>query len=1202
MRNSITENDIENIALSYLKAMGYTYLSGTDIAPDGPYPERQYNDVVLIARLRNAIDKLNPTLSADAKEDALKKVLRTESPNALLNNETFHRYLTDGVDVEVRTADGIRGEKVSLIDFDNPQNNEFLAINQYTIIEGNQQKRPDIVLCINGLPLVVIELKNAVDENANLKAAYNQLQTYKQAIPSLFTYNSLMIISDGWEARCGTITSDYGRFMPWKTSPSTRALLPQGKGSNYRGNFNYSGLVNRTRELRQKQTKAEEIFWHLVRNRKFNNLKFRRQHQIGNYIADFYCHELRLVVEFDGEIHNTPEQQKHDSKRDKFLISSGFQVLRFKNQDLLNSPESVFAAIEKAISDNKKMLESTSPVGRNPESLSTSPIGRGGGEGLLEMEVMFYGMLNTSTLVDIIRSFIVFEKSQDKTLKKVAAYHQYYAVNKAVESTVEASSAHGDRRGGVIWHTQGSGKSLSMVFFSGKLIIDPRMKNPTVVMLTDRNDLDEQLHETFSHCQQLLRQVPQKADSRKDLQQLLTVASGGIVFTTIQKFMPEHDDDIVATTDSPAIVHDPKVKYLGATIKNFSTRSNIVVIADEAHRSQYDFIDGFAKKLRDALPNATFIGFTGTPIESHDRNTQAVFGNYIDIYDIQQAVNDKATVPIFYESRLAKIHFAEQEKVRLDQEFEELTESEEVSNRQRMRAKWTRLEAIVGNPNRIEKIAQDIVYHFQQRTAILDGKAMIVCMSRRICVELYDAIIKLCPTWHSDDDDKGTIKVIMTGSSSDVASLQPHIRNKPRRKVIGDRLKNPKDGLQLVIVRDMWLTGFDAPCLHTLYIDKPMRGHSLMQAIARVNRVFVEGKEGGLIVDYLGIAQELKSALAVYTDSGGEGKPTLDQELAVAKMLELYEAIDYQLRHFDWRKFFTLQPEDKLKYIPIIVDYIFSQENGEQSFTENTKNLLKAFAISVPHEKAMAIRDHVGLFQAIKARLTKISDNNESGKTDEELETAIKQILSEAITTDNVIDIFDAAGLKKPSIEILDERFLQEIKNLPHKNLAVELLQRLLKDEIKKRTKINLVESRKFSEMLEEAINRYHNGMVDTVEFLEKILIPFAEQMKAADRRGESLGLDYREYAFYTALEVNNSAVAILGDKKLLHIAQELLQAVRNSATVDWTIKESVQSALRRNVRRILRLHRYPPDLQEKAVETVLLQAKMLADEIIKST
>lgn len=1048
MRNSITENDIENIALSYLKAMGYTYLSGTDIAPDGPYPERQYNDVVLIARLRNAIDKLNPTLSADAKEDALKKVLRTESPNALLNNETFHRYLTDGVDVEIRTADGIRGEKVSLIDFDNPQNNEFLAINQYTIIEGNQQKRPDIVLCINGLPLVVIELKNAVDENANLKAAYNQLQTYKQAIPSLFTYNSLMIISDGWEARCGTITSDYGRFMPWKTK--------------------------------------------------------------------------------DG--HSTAD--------------------------------------------------------------TLQP----------QMEVMFYGMLNISTLVDIIRSFIVFEKSQDKTLKKVAAYHQYYAVNKAVESTVEASSAHGDRRGGVIWHTQGSGKSLSMVFFSGKLIIDPRMKNPTVVMLTDRNDLDEQLHETFSHCQQLLRQVPQKADSRKDLQQLLTVASGGIVFTTIQKFMPEHDDDIVATTDSPAIVHDPKVKYLGATIKNFSTRSNIVVIADEAHRSQYDFIDGFAKKLRDALPNATFIGFTGTPIESHDRNTQAVFGNYIDIYDIQQAVNDKATVPIFYESRLAKIHFAEQEKVRLDQEFEELTESEEVSNRQRMRAKWTRLEAIVGNPNRIEKIAQDIVYHFQQRTAILDGKAMIVCMSRRICVELYDAIIKLCPTWHSDDDDKGTIKVIMTGSSSDVASLQPHIRNKPRRKVIGDRLKNPKDGLQLVIVRDMWLTGFDAPCLHTLYIDKPMRGHSLMQAIARVNRVFVEGKEGGLIVDYLGIAQELKSALAVYTDSGGEGKPTLDQELAVAKMLELYEAIDYQLRHFDWRKFFTLQPEDKLKYIPIIVDYIFSQENGEQSFTENTKNLLKAFAISVPHEKAMSIRDHVGLFQAIKARLTKISDNNEGGKTDEELETAIKQILSEAITTDNVIDIFDAAGLKKPSIEILDERFLQEIKNLPHKNLAVELLQRLLKDEIKKRTKINLVESRKFSEMLEEAINRYHNGMVDTVEFLEKILIPFAEQMKAADRRGESLGLDYREYAFYTALEVNNSAVAILGDKKLLHIAQELLQAVRNSATVDWTIKESVQSALRRNVRRILRLHGYPPDLQEKAVETVLLQAKMLADEIIKST
>lgn len=1044
MKNSITENEIEEIALSYLQSLGYNYLNGLVISPDGEHPERQYSDVMLAIRLRDAIDKLNPTLGQDAKEDALKKVLRTDSPNLLINNETFHKYLTQGVDVEVRTDDGIRGQKVYIVDFTNPENNEFLAVNQFTIIEGSQNKRPDIILFINGLPLVVIELKNATDENATIKSAYNQLQTYKQAIPSLFTYNELLIVSDGLDAQCGTLTSDFGRFMSWKTKD-------------------------------------------------------------GTITAD----------------HLQPE-----------------------------------------------------------------------------MEVMFLGMLNKQTLLDLISQFIVFEKSDTKTLKKVAAYHQYYAVNKAVESTVIASSTTGDRRGGVIWHTQGSGKSLSMVFYSGKLIVEPRMENPTLVILTDRNDLDEQLHETFSNCQQLLRQEPQKADDRNHLRKLLKVASGGIVFTTIQKFMPMTTD--IVQNGISNVVSQPAVEYIGAEIKALSERNNIVVVADEAHRSQYDFIDGFAKYLRDALPNATFIGFTGTPIETTDRNTQAVFGNYVDIYDIQQAVNDKATVPIFYESRLAKVHFEEDEKVKIDDEFEELTEGEELSNRQQMRAKWTRLEAIVGNPNRIEKIAQDLVYHFEQRNAVLDGKAMIVCMSRRICVDLYDAIIKIRPLWHSDDDDKGTIKVIMTGSSSDTLAMQPHIRNKAKRKAIGDRLKNPTDSLKLVIVRDMWLTGFDAPCLHTLYVDKPMRGHNLMQAIARVNRVFTEGKEGGLIVDYLGIAQELKSALAEYTASGGEGKPTLDQELAVAKMLELHEAIDYQLRHFDWRKFFTLTPAEKLKFIPVIVDYIFSQENGEQSFTENTKNLLKAFAISVPHDKAMAIRDDVALFQAIKARLVKISDRNEGGKGDDEMETAIKQIISEAITADNVIDIFDAAGLKKPNIEILDERFLQELKDLPQKNLAVELLKKLLKEEIKKRTKINLVESKKFSEMLEDAIQRYHNGMIDTVEFLEKVLIPFAEQMKEADKRGEKLGLDYREYAFYTALEVNNSAVSILGDEILKHIAQELLKTVRNSTTIDWTIKESVQTTLRRNIRRILRKFGYPPDLQEKAVDTVITQAKMLAEDLIK--
>ena len=1039
--NSISENDIEFIAISYLQSMGYTHLKGTDISPDGEHPERQYNDVVLLTRLQDAIDKLNPHLTVDAKEEVLKKVLRTESPNPLINNENFHRYLTEGIDIEVRTTDGFRGVKAYIVDFNESSKNEFLCINQYTIIENNNNKRTDIILFINGLPLVVIELKNAIDENANTESAFNQLQTYKQYIPSLFTYNSLLIASDGWEAKSGTITSEWNRFSKWKTK------------------------------------------------------------------------------------------------------------------------------------DGRTTADTLIP----------------------EMEIMFKGMLNKQTLLDVIRHFIVYEKSNETTFKKVAAYHQYYAVNKAVATTQAAATELGDRRAGVVWHTQGSGKSLSMVFYSGKMVLS--LDNPTIIVLTDRNDLDDQLFETFGNCRQLLRQTPLQAENRKHLRKLLTRESGGIIFTTIQKFMPL-DEDIV---EAKNVLNEPSPEFIGAEIKALSGRKNIIVIADEAHRSQYDFIDGFARHMRDALPNASYIGFTGTPIETTDKNTQAVFGNYIDIYDIQQAVIDKATVPIFYESRLAKVNFNEDEKVKLDEQFEEVTESEELTEKQKFKTRWTRLESIVGNEHRIDKIAEDLVYHFEQRSGVLDGKVMIVCMSRRICVEMYNTIIKLRPAWHDDEDDKGNIKVVMTGSSSDALNMQPHIRNKPRRKAIGERLKNPKDSLQIVIVRDMWLTGFDAPCLHTMYVDKPMRGHSLMQAIARVNRVFTDDKEGGLIVDYLGIAQELKYALAEYTASGGEGKPTLDQEVAVAKMLEFYEAIEYQLRLFDWKKFFILSTENKLKYIPLIVDYIFSQENGEQAFVDNTKNLLKAFAISVPHEKAIAIRDNVALFQAIKTRLVKISDRNEGGKSNAEMETAIKQIISEAITADNVIDIFDAAGIKKPNIEILDERFLQEIQNLPYKNLAAELLKRLLKDEIKERTKINLVESRKFSEMLEDAIKKYHNGMIDTVEFLEKVLIPLARGIKEADQKGEKLGLDFREYAFYTALEVSDSAVAILGDETLRTIARELLESVRSNTTIDWTIKESVQATLRRHVRRILRKYGYPPDLQEKAVQTVIDQAKLLAENLVRN-
>jgi type I restriction enzyme R subunit len=1028
MPKVITENEIEEIALEYLARIGYGIIHAPDISPDGTHPERQYTEVVLINRLRDAIDRLNQGVPYDAREEALKKVLRTDSPNLLINNETFHKYLTEGVDVEVRRDDGIRGDKVYLVDFENPDNNEFLALNQFTIIENNNNRRPDIILFVNGVPLVLIELKNAADENATVYTAFKQLQTYKAQIPSLFVYNALLIISDGWDARCGTLTSPFSRFMAWKTTD-------------------------------------------------------------GVNLAD---------------------------------------------------------------------------------------------DSALQMETMTNGMLRKDVLLDLIKHFIVFEKREEKTAKKVAAYHQYYAVNKALIKTVKASALTGDRRAGVVWHTQGSGKSLSMVFYSGKVVL--ALDNPTIVVITDRNDLDDQLFETFDACSQLLRQRPRQAEDRRNLRELLSVASGGIVFTTIQKFMP----------------FEPNGLNLFEKSEPLSLRRNIIVIADEAHRSQYDFVDGYAKHLHDALKNASFIGFTGTPIEIDDRNTQAIFGEYVDVYDIHQAVLDKATVPIYYESRLAKINFDEDEKVKLDEEFEELTEGEELTQRQKFKAKWARMEAIVGNENRLEKIAEDLVKHFEARSSVLEGKGLIVAMSRRICVDLYNQIVKIRSNWHSEDDADGIIKVIMTGNATDNADWQQHIRNKQRRKAIGERLKDVKDKLKLVIVRDMWLTGFDAPPLHTLYVDKPMRSHNLMQAIARVNRVFTEDKEGGLIVDYLGIAQELKYALAEYTASGGQGQPTLDQGLAVAKMLEIYEAIEHQLRHFDWRKFFTLSKEDKLKFIPIIIDYIFSQENGETAFVENTKNLLKAFAISVPHEKAMAIRDDVALFQALKSRLVKIVEHNEDRDKDEKIETAIKQIVSEAITSDEVIDVFDAAGIKKPNIEILDEAFLKEIQNMPQKNLAVELLKKLLKDEIKQRKKLNLVQSKKFSEHLEDAINRYHNGMIDTVEFLEKVLIPLAKEIKEADKRGEILGLDFRELAFYDALEVNDSAVKVLGDEKLQTIARELLESVRNSTTIDWTIKESVQATLRRNIRRILRKHGYPPDLQEKAVQTVIDQAKLLAQDLLR--
>lgn len=1036
----LSEDHIEQIIIQEFIELGYSYVNGADISPDGMSQEREYDEVVLKSRLINAIAKLNPGVPLEAQEEALKKVLRTNSPNLFLNNYTFHKYLTEGMDVEYRKGDRIVGDKVWLIDYTNPINNEFLVVNQFTIIENNTNKRPDVILFVNGLPLVVIELKNAVDENATIHSAFNQLQTYKQSISSLFVYNSLLIVSDGWDALYGSLSSPKQFFVPWKSID-------------------------------------------------------------GKLVAD---------------------------------------------------------------------------------------------EDIPQMEVMVKGMLNKQVLPDLIRHFIVFHQNKEQLIKIVPRYHQYFAVNKAVETTKRATAENGDQRAGVIWHTQGSGKSLSMVFYAGKLVL--ALNNPTLVVLTDRNDLDDQLFDTFSLSQDLLRQTPVQAENREDLKQKLSVSSGGIVFTTIQKFLPEVQEKID--------IGEGKTKNIKGQFELLSERRNIVVIADEAHRSQYDFMDGFAKHMRDALPNASFIGFTGTPIENTDKNTQAVFGDYIDVYDIQQAVEDGATVRIYYENRLAKIDLLEEEKPRVDEEFEELTESEELTDRQKLKSKWARLEAIVGNERRLALIAKDIVQHFEARNSVLDGKAMIVCMSRRICVDLYSEIRKIRPEWHSDEDTEGAIKVVMTGSSSDPLNFQAHVRNKAKRKALGERLKDPKDSLKIAIVRDMWLTGFDAPSMHTLYIDKPMKGHNLMQAIARVNRVYKD-KDGGLVVDYIGIANDLKRALSLYTESGGKGKPAFDQDEAADVMMGKYEVVAQMFseqpqdktvpKGFDYKSFFQLNPKEKL-YFPIkAANYLLGLENGKDRFLNAVTALSKSFAISVPHPYTIDIREEVGLFQAIKTRIVKVTQSGK-GTDNVDIDTAIKQILSDAVVADEVIDIFDAAGIKKPDISILSDEFLAEVRGMSHKNLALELLKKLLNDEIKTRQRVNLVQSKKFSEMLDRAMKSYQNNLITSAQIIEE-MIRLAKDIKEADRKGEDMGLDFREYAFYTALEVNDSSVAVLGDDILRHIARELVDTVKKNTTIDWTVRENVQAKMRIAVKKILRKHGYPPDMELKATETVLEQAKLLAND-----
>lgn len=1072
----ITENTIESFAIELLDKLGYEYIYAPNIAPDGETPEREtYEQILLVNRLQQAVKRINKTIPADAQNEAIKEIQRIASPELLANNEAFHRFLTEGIPVSKRIDGDDRGDRVWLIDFKNPYNNDFVVANQFTVIENNNNKRPDVILFVNGIPLVVIELKNAADENTTIHSAFKQIETYKCIIPTLFTYNSFVVISDGLEAKAGSISSAYSRFMAWKSADG----------------------------------KAEAS--HLVS----------------------------------------------------------------------------------------------------------------------QLETLILGMCNKETLIDLIRHFIVFEKSVKTqysasqteittitTIKKIAAYHQYYAVNRAVESTLRASgfAVHketplsmvlespesygvpgvkkqpvGDRKGGVVWHTQGSGKSLSMVFYTGKIVL--AMDNPTVVVITDRNDLDDQLFDTFAASKQLLRQEPIQAENRNQLRDLLKVGSGGVIFTTIQKFQPEE----------------------GNVYELLSNRTNIVVIADEAHRTQYGFkpktiddknesgvvigkkiVYGFAKYMRDALPNATYLGFTGTPIENTDVNTPAVFGNYVDIYDIAQAVEDGATVRIYYESRLAKVNLSDEGK-KLVEELDDELDQEDLTNTQKAKAKWTQLEALVGSENRINQIAKDIIEHFTQRQSVFKGKAMIVTMSRRIAADLYEAIIKLKPEWHADELNKGVIKVVMTSASSDGAKIAKHHTTKEQRRTLAERMKNPDDELKLVIVRDMWLTGFDAPCMHTLYIDKPMKGHNLMQAIARVNRVYKD-KPGGLIVDYLGIASDLKKALSFYSDAGGKGDPTILQEQAVQLMLEKLEVVSDMYHGFNYEDYFEAGTSKKLSMILAAEEHILGLEDGKKRYINEVTALSRAFAIAVPHDQAMDAKDEISFFQAVKARLAKF-DSTGAGKTDEEIETTIRQVIDKALVTEKVIDVFDAAGLKKPDISILSEEFLLELKGMEHKNVALEVLKKLLNDEIKSRAKKNLVKSKSLMEMLENAIKKYHNKILSAAEVIEE-LINLSKDIVQMDSEAKAMGLTDFEYAFYTAVADNDSARELMQKDKLRELAVVLTETIKQNASIDWTIKESVKAKLKVAVKRILRKYGYPPDMQMLATETVLKQAEMIANEL----
>lgn len=1035
--SGITEDAVEQAMLEWLTALGWQTAHGPDISPPDaktPGTERDtYRDVTLRHRLAASIAKLNPHVPPVAREDALRKVLNPNVPSLVNANRQLYRWLVDGVPVEFQKDGETRGDRVRLVDFTDVAANDWLAVNQLAVQGPKQLRRPDVVLYLNGLPIVVVELKNPGDENADIWAAWNQLQAYHQDIPDIFSANALEVISDGTTARMGSLTSNKERFLAWRT--------------------------------------------------------------------------------IDGR--------------------------------------------------------------------DTDPLGA-----MHELETLTRGLLRRDYLLEYLYHFILFE-DDGQLVKKVAAYHQFHAVRAVVQSVVQASAPGGSRKGGVVWHTQGAGKSIEMTCLAGALMAHEGMGNPTLVVVTDRNDLDNQLFGVFAGAKELLRETPVQADTRPELRGLLANRpSGGIIFTTIQKFTPGADED---------------------TFPVLSDRRNIVVICDEAHRSQYGFDArlptadgkgestavryGYAQYLRDALPAATFVAFTGTPVSLDDRDTRAVFGDYVHIYDIEQAVKDGATVPIYYESRLASLELKEDDASALDDEVDELTEDEE-SDEAKVATlrRWAALEKIVGAPPRIQKIASDIVSHFENRQSVMDGKAMIVAMSRDICVHLYNAITQLRPEWHSDDPTQGAIKIVMTGSASDKAMLKPHIYPKKVRDDLEKRFKDPDDPFKLVIVRDMWLTGFDAPCMHAMYIDKPMRGHNLMQAIARVNRVFKD-KPGGLVVDYIGIANELKAALATYTQAHGRGRPTIDAHEALAVLAEKMDVLHDMLHGVDYEAF-RIQA---WQLLPAVANHVLGQDDGKKRFADTVLAASKAFALCCTLEEALTYRDELAFLQAVKAALIK-HDGADKVLTDEQKEHALRQIISRAVVSDQVIDIFAAAGLKRPDISVLSDGFLEDVRHMQQRNLAVELLERLLKDQIKSRFKANVVQSAKFSELLQQSLMRYRNRAVETAQVIEE-LIAMAKKFQAEAQRGMELGLSPDEMAFYDALATNEAAVRELGDETLKKIAVELVVRLRSSVTVDWAKREAVRAKLRVMVKTLLKRYKYPPDRQEEATDTVLRQAESLSAE-----